>query len=361
MPFRVDAILSLEGTILEGGWTVGKLVRAGPIGSGGNFSICYLARNTDGAEGFLKAFDFRRAFESADLLRTLQQLTTSYVFERDLLEICRVERMNKIVVAKSNGEIDATGVQMERIFYIIFELADGDARDQIQISTKKNFVWIYSALHHIATGLQSLHKNGIFHQDLKPSNILVFNGGVENKIADLGRSHCDIINSPNGEMPIPGFVAYAPPEQHYGYEILDSHQRRSAADLYQLGSLIFFFFTGSMATPSLFAALNSAHRPDGVARWTGTYEGVLPYLDNAFDETVRVLNEAMLGEIPDEFGEKFIPLTLSLFKMMCAVRPEQRRGHGKGRIVYDLQRVISDLDNLAKRASLIDRKNAKAA
>jgi eukaryotic-like serine/threonine-protein kinase len=361
MPLKVDTILSLEGTKLNGGWTVGKLVRAGPVGSGGNFSICYLAHHNDGAEGFLKAFDFRRAFESVDTLRTLQQLTTSYNFERDLLEICRNKRMNKIVVAKSNGEIDVTGNQIERIYYIIFELADGDARNQIQISTKRNFVWIYSALHNVATGLQSLHKSGIFHQDLKPSNVLVFNGGNENKIADLGRSHCDIIISPNGNLRIPGFIAYAPPEQHYGYEILDNYQRRSTADLYQLGSLIFFFFTGSMATPSLYSFLADAHKPDGASGWTGTYDGVLPYLDNAFDGVVSILNEALLLELPEEYREKFIPPTLNLFKMLCAVRPEQRRGLGKGTTSYDLQRIISDLDNLAKKAFLIDRINAKAA
>ena len=40
-------------------------------------------------------------------------------------------------------------------------------------------------MHHIATGLFQLHSAAVAHQDLKPSNVLVFDHSIS-KVADLG-------------------------------------------------------------------------------------------------------------------------------------------------------------------------------
>jgi eukaryotic-like serine/threonine-protein kinase len=360
-----DPILTLAGRDIGNGWIVERLVKAGPVASGGHFSICYLARKPDGTEGFMKAFDFRLALREPDVMRALQELTTSYNFERDLLALCKERNIKRIVTAMDSGTIDIPGVPLDRVFYIIFELADGDARQQIDTLKRRNFVWIYKALHNISTALRSMHNNGIYHQDLKPSNVLVFSGGSENKVSDLGRSHCDLIHSPNGNLSIPGFIAYAPPEQLYGYELSNSHQRRAAADLYQIGSLLLFFFTGVMVTPALTATLAPEHRPLGRSGWGGSFEGVLPYLDNAFASVAKLLEDALMEQIPPSSHERFIPATMGLFRMLAAVRPEDR-GHPQTAknvrgLKYDLERIISEFDSLAKKAVLIDRHNAKAA
>lgn len=48
----------LEGRDLGEGWTAGVRITRGLGASGGQFSVCYHARHSDGREGFIKAFDF---------------------------------------------------------------------------------------------------------------------------------------------------------------------------------------------------------------------------------------------------------------------------------------------------------------
>ena len=83
----------LVGLDLEGGWHVESIIKRHPKSTGGNFSVGYLVSNTDGRQAYLKALDFAAAFEHPDLARALQDLTTAYNFERDLLEKCRNRRV----------------------------------------------------------------------------------------------------------------------------------------------------------------------------------------------------------------------------------------------------------------------------
>jgi serine/threonine protein kinase len=361
---KPDPILALEGRDLGGGWTVGKLVKAGPVGSGGNFSICYLARKDNEIDGFVKVFDFRSAIESPDLMRELQYMTSSYNYERDLLDYCRDNKIRKVVIALKHGNMEVVGLPLDRAYYIVFELADGDARSQLENGTKRSLAWVYLALQNVATALRGMHAKSIFHQDLKPSNVLVFNSGNDNKVSDLGRSHRES-SAPPHDFVVPGFIAYAPPEQLYGYELPDSRRRRAAADIYELGSLLLFFFTGVMATPAIFSQLHGEHLPAGDQGWTGTYSDVLPYLDAAYATVVEELEVALKDEIPLEYHSKFIPATLHLFRMLTSMRPEER-GHPQTRRIgasspYDLERIISEFAHLSKMAVLVDRINAAAA
>ena len=72
------------------------------------------------------------------------------------------------------------------------------------------------SLHHIAVGLQQIHGQGIAHQDLKPSNVLVFNGN-NSKIGDFGRSAYKGHIPPHENNNVAGDLTYAPPELLYGY------------------------------------------------------------------------------------------------------------------------------------------------
>jgi serine/threonine protein kinase len=61
----------------------------------------------------------------------------------------------------------------------------------------------------MATGLHELHSQRIAHQDLKPSNVLVFSQR-EAKNADLGRATLRGQVGPFDEFPVAGDLSYAP-------------------------------------------------------------------------------------------------------------------------------------------------------
>ena len=62
-------------------------------------------------------------------------------------------------------------------------LATSNLQDMIakQIQKKELFTpkFVYSVLSQIASGLKTLHDAGIVHENLKPSNILIFGVGDE--------------------------------------------------------------------------------------------------------------------------------------------------------------------------------------
>jgi serine/threonine protein kinase len=184
------------------------------------------------------------------------------------------------------------------VFFLLFELADGDVRKHVVSNNCFDCVWTIRTLHHIAVGISQLHVQGIYHQDIKPSNVLVFEQQQTSKLADLGRAHCKTIEAPHDLHFIPGVRSYAPPEQLYNFQITDRDHARAASDLYLLGSMAYFLFSGVMLTPSIVSRLRPEHRPPMLAHddggWRGYFEDVLPFLRAAYgvDRTpwVRQIN-----------------------------------------------------------------------
>jgi serine/threonine protein kinase len=112
-------------------------------------------------------------------------MTAAYLFECAVLKRCGERNLDRVVRAITSGTItinepSANGV----VEYLIFELADGDVRSHLRFSADFDLAWRLRCLHHIATGLKQLHGCGIAHQDLKPSNVLVF-AGTTSKLSDL--------------------------------------------------------------------------------------------------------------------------------------------------------------------------------
>jgi eukaryotic-like serine/threonine-protein kinase len=311
----------------------------------------------------MKVLDFRRAMRAPDVVKAIQQLTTMYVFERDLLDFCKRMRISNVVTSILHGEIATKDVLLDRLYYIIFELADGDARAQVSKSNRRDYVWSYRALHDMAVSLASLHQNEVYHQDVKPSNVLVFKAGTQNKLGDLGRSHAEQIISPIAKLAVPGDPRYAPPEQLYGYAIADDAFRRSSGDLYLLGSMLFFLFTGNMLTPAILARLAPEHRPFDISTgqgWSGLGEDVLPYLQLSFSQAIEDLRRALEAEIPKERHEKFVPETLTLLRMLSDPDPKLR-GYRAAKLPLhrnqlSLERFVSVFMRLSTAASVLGRK-----
>ena len=90
--------------------------------------------------------------------------------------------------------------------------------------------------------------------------------------------------------------------------------------------------------------------PDWVhpMRYKGTYSAVLPYIMNAFNESLDVIKESIPFEILKE-------RTTNVVKYLCFPDPA-RRGHPKTISSvdsnYNLTRIIAELDLLRRKAEL---------
>lgn len=332
----------LSGMTLEGGWKVVSAIPKNAGATGGNFSKCYIVENADGRKAFLKALDYSQALRSADPALTLQAVTEAFNFERDVLTKCRDEKLDHVVVAVADGIVRLENAPDGGVVqYLIFELAEGDVRRQATINARFEEAWSLRSLHHIAVGLQQLHTRGIAHQDLKPSNVLVFDG-KKSKISDFGRSAYKGHIPPHESLTVAGDPSYAPPELLYGYVDTDWNRRRFGCDTYLLGSMAIFFFLGVGTTPLLRMEL-----PDQFAwgNWTGTFDDVLPYLNDAYQ---RVL-ERYCQALPDPLKKDLLEVATQL----CMPDP-RLRGHPKSLKTnqFSMERYISKFDLLAGYAEL---------
>jgi serine/threonine protein kinase len=349
----MTAAARLEGLRLENGWKVTRHLERNPNGTGGTFSHSYEVTR-EGKRAFLKAFDFSEAFEpGADTIECLNILTASYGHEKAVLDHCADRGLSKVVVALDHGQVAVPGMgQIEgRVFYLIFEMADGDVRCQIDASKRFDFVWSMRALKDVALGLWQVHKEMIAHQDTKPSNVLGY-GQKGFKIADFGRSSRRGHPIWHDDSKVAGDRAYAPPELLYGHLHADFVPRRMGCDLYMLGNLAAFLFSGRNVTGLLLGNLDRGHHP---ANWTGTYEQVLPFLNAAFTQVLAELAPQIDPLVRDD--------ALCLIRELCC--PDlARRGHPRGlgrHDQYSLERYVSTLDAASGRAAHKARVAAQAA
>ncbi|MCX4470718.1 protein kinase [Micromonospora sp. NBC_01655] len=353
---NADAAENLVGLKLDGGWRVLEKLDPGPQATGGNFCTGYLVESDGGLRGFCKALNLARALTSPDPARLLEQLTKAYNFECNILNKCAEARMSRVVLAISQGVVDVPGFVLPRVNYIIFEQADGDIRAALNTVSNLDIAAKLRCLHHVATGLQQLHRQHIAHQDLKPSNVLVF-GGQESsfpdvtKVSDLGRATDRSMPAAHDGFRIAGDPTYAPPEQMYHATPVDFGPRRLGCDLHQLGSLVTFLFTGASMNALLYQELHPMH---SWRNWGGQYQEVLPYLQDAYGRTITRISRDIPVPIRSEVAK--------MIRYLCDPDPD-RRGHPQSRrqasgSPYELVRVVAQFDLLARRAEINLRNGA---
>ena len=334
----------LSGRSLEGGWIVANRVQRTQQGTGGMFSVCYYVKHEDGREGFLKALDFTDALHSDDPARCLQDLTEAFNFERDVLAVCRGQSMDRIITAISDGKVVVSEAPAGGVVqYLIFELADGDVRSHLSRNGSATLAWRLRCLHHIATGLKQLHGVGIAHQDVKPSNVLVFDA-QKSKVGDLGRSARKGFSPPHEQFDYAGDPAYAPPERLYGFADGEWNSRRQGCDCYLLGSMIVFFFCGVSITQILFDRMAPEHC---WWEWNGSFEDVLPYVRQAFNEVVDEFSAQIASRV---LRKEIVPL----LRQLCDPDPRVRGDNlnrGRGGNPFNMERYVTRLDVLARHAA----------
>lgn len=333
----------LEGRIIGGEWEVIEQITLPDEHTGGHFSVGYRVRSSDGQEGYLKALDFSAAMRAGDPARALQALTEAFNFERDVLHACRERGFDRIVVPLADGRVQVEDASPPTVQYLVFRLADQDLRTRLIQEPPEHLATVFGILHHCAVGIRQLHSAEIAHQDLKPSNVLKFEG-EGHKLADLGRASYRGYTPPHERVTIAGDKSYAPPELLYNHVPSDWGKRRRACDLYLLGSLAVSIFRGVNMTALLRMELHDEH--DWI-RWRGPFKDVLPYVRSAFNNSLRKVGSEISGWAREE--------TMQTVRYLCEPNPDRRghpRNHVGNRDPYSLERFVSKFNLLANRAQV---------
>lgn len=310
--------------------------------TGGAYSMCFDVEK-NGEVKFMKALDITAHLKKQpqgeeDPVMAIRQITDQFIYERTLSEMCQEGHVTKVVYMEESGQefVPSFGFVIP---YFIFSMATSDLNEKLSISNRLDFAWKMKSLHDVAVALKQLHALGITHQDVKPSNILLFN--METKLGDLGCSLCDKIKSPFGNNIFTGDKNYAPPEKAYRCKIDEENyeEQKYLNDCYLLGSLVVHYITGCSMNALLYK-----HMPNGCLPnvYRGTYRGIIPYLLNSFQLSLEEINQS----IP---GSKVKQRLMSLIEYLCHPLKE-KRVHPRNATLknisakYSLERFVTDLD-----------------
>lgn len=337
---------NLVGKTLQGVATQWKIVQRkerSADSTGSNFSVGYLAEDPEGKRVFLKALDLSPALNEPNTTLVLEKMTSAFNFEKNLLRLCRDARLNRVVAALDDGQYKEPN-QLIPVPFLVFELADGD----IRVQKRLDLAFVLRALHHIGVGVAQLHRQAISHQDIKPSNVLIYNAAStkpESKIGDFGRAIDQAGKSPFKDFPIPGDITYAPPEMLYGAAQTE-WRTRLGTDIYQYGSLICFLFTNAHINALLFEELHPTYHFN---KWRGTFNEVLPHLLASYSEIIKSIEDSVSKLAPHPVNQ----YVLTAITELCHPDPK-KRGDPKNLVghqnPYSLERYISRFSNFATRA-----------
>ncbi|MFZ5293871.1 protein kinase domain-containing protein [Enterobacter chuandaensis] len=347
----------LTGEILNERWLVGERIlvgtQAGGNGTGGHFSVSYQVESLDKTQkAFLKAFDFHETLmksveDNKDVMAEFAGLTSNYQFENKLNEICISKRFKKIVKVLDKGQKVIGGNFLNVVPYLIMELADsGDIRKYVEITQEITLSAKLEYLKDVAVGLNQLHSAKISHQDLKPSNVMIFSD-LGAKIGDLGRASLQGQPHWHDSIDIAGDRGYAPPEQLYGYVPPEWIDRRERCDLYQLGSLVTFLFLGVTINGLLKQNLPLEVAP---SQWGGagdSYVQSLHHIEHAFNESITNF---------DTLEPRWLSDRLKKIVIKCSHPDYTKRGMiqtiGMKKPILGLDRLVSEFDYLIKQVNI---------
>jgi eukaryotic-like serine/threonine-protein kinase len=344
----------LLGMTLEGGYVVSEKINHGPDYTGAQRSVAYYVTKDDKTY-FLKALDFSFFIDEADpdedLATTMQKALTQYTFERGLLTLAKEHSLSRIVRVLGEGSVIIDRIP---VLYLIFERADTNMRTLLNGDEIVTVQTKMQALHHVAVGLKQLHKHLIAHQDVKPSNILGYRKSPSEtsfKVGDLGQASQSGATALHDKDIIAGDRRFAPLELWYRWEDPDFHRRRTACDLYMFGAMIIYLLLGRNVTKEVTDRLPPEQQPE---KWGEPYPKVLPFVRVAFDDFMASIDRAWPFPEDAEIGAR---LSVAV-RQLCAPDPALR-GDPTTRLrqepIYDLQRYISLLALLLKRAEVVHR------
>jgi serine/threonine-protein kinase len=183
-----------------------------------------------------------RVFKARDtkLNRTVAIKQMSQELERDPAAVKAFEKEAAILGGLRDSNIVMvydTIADEEGHHYLIMEYVEGSTLAEIIRAGPTDVPRALGILQQVLSGLQTMHKAGIVHHDLKPQNILVDAAGNA-KIADFGLASAAGDDEPTLDW---GSVQYMAPE------VFDSNQADARIDIYALGMVAYELLLGQAA------------------------------------------------------------------------------------------------------------------
>ena len=213
---------------------------AQPIGRGGMGEIFRATDTSLGRAVAVKLLDRRHAQDPAVRER----------FTREALAVARLSGNPNIVTIYDVGE------HRERPFIVMEYLPGGSLEQKIRVEgaqpPRQALEWLEQA----ADALDTAHREGVIHRDVKPANLLLDRLGRVH-VADFGIASAAGLDSLTQTGTVLGTASYLSPEQAQG------ERTSSASDLYSLGVVAFELLTGRRPFEGSSAAAEAAAHVTG--------------------------------------------------------------------------------------------------
>ncbi len=344
---------NLQGITLASGWKITQQLPRAADATGGNFGVGYIATR-DGETAFVKAIDFVLAMRSTDPVQALADMTNDALFERNVLEYCTSKGMSHVLRFFGSEYVTLNPNDlMSRVLCIVMEVGDRDLRRERSMVANPSCVWTLKVMSDIALALTQLHRGGIAHQDLKPSNVIAVSNGQPDsqvmKIGDLGRVTRQGEKGPFDHYPWPGDPSYTPPEIWYSHYPSDWNDKREAADAYMLGSILVFLCTGVTLQTLVVPLIPHQYHP---RNWGGAFDkDLIPVLLNFHAVVLETkVRPVLMPEIADELMKIAYELTHPDPKTRGDVQARRVVGNPVG-----LNRIQQRIHGLYVKAAAIER------
>ncbi|MBO9488833.1 bifunctional protein-serine/threonine kinase/phosphatase [Endozoicomonas sp. G2_1] len=153
--------------------------------------------------------------------------------ENFVLEDWIAKRINSPHVVKAHAP-----ERKRNYLYLATEYLDGCSLQQWLIDNPKpSLNQVRDIISQIAKGLQAFHRREMYHQDIRPQNIMIDSKGTV-KIIDFGSTFIAGVTDASAEQAVRGTMRYAAPEYFLGL------QGSQSADIYSLAVICYQMLKG---------------------------------------------------------------------------------------------------------------------